>query len=264
MSQSASSSELDRPHRTSMEGMIWNAHHTLEMALDPNTVGIPQGYFQNCAGICILSVVEVGFVFSGSVGSGLLLGKSDTGEWSSPVACSLSSASVGLTLGKAQKDFIVFLSEQAAVDTFFSEQSLKLGGKSNLTLGHGREYVGTLDTQGGSPTVCVAFSEGAFVSVALGGALVKPRMDVNKGFYGAGAQDVADILRGKVGFPENRITLMPQLWQQLNQLSKGETREAQSSSSKAEVEEARVAANEAAELVHREQKNHVEELPAST
>ena len=215
---------------------------------------------------CFDSQVEVGFVFSGSVGSGVLMTHDqETGEWSSPVACSLSGASVGLTLGKAQKDFIVFLSNQSAVDTFFSEKSLQLSGKSNLTLGQGREYVGALDTKGGSTTVSVAFSEGALVSVALGGAMVKPRMDVNKGFYGGSQVEVADILQGKVDFPENRITLLPQLKQQLSQLSKGETKGSSTSESNSTVvEDARVAANEAAEAIHQEQKDDIKELQAST
>ena len=65
-----------RPDRTTMEGMIWNANHVLDQALSPDTAGIPRGMIKNCKGIILLSVVEAGFIFSGNVGTGVIIGKS--------------------------------------------------------------------------------------------------------------------------------------------------------------------------------------------
>ena len=59
---------------------IFAADHVLETALDPNTDGVPKDLFSKCVGICILSVVEAGFVFSGNVGSGILLKKKEDGS----------------------------------------------------------------------------------------------------------------------------------------------------------------------------------------
>jgi lipid-binding SYLF domain-containing protein len=56
--------------------MIWNANHVLDQALSPDTPGIPRGMIKNCKGIILLSVVEAGFIFSGNVGTGVIIGKS--------------------------------------------------------------------------------------------------------------------------------------------------------------------------------------------
>ena len=60
-------SSEERPDRTTMEGMIWNANHVLDIALDPNKPGIPHAIIKDCKGIILLSVVEAGFIFSGNV-----------------------------------------------------------------------------------------------------------------------------------------------------------------------------------------------------
>jgi lipid-binding SYLF domain-containing protein len=84
-----------RPDRTTMQGMIWNANHVLDQALDPATNGVPKALFEKCKGLILISVIEAGFIFSGNVGTGLLLAKKKDGAWSAPCA-------VGLTgIGKA-------------------------------------------------------------------------------------------------------------------------------------------------------------------
>ena len=72
------------------EGMVWNANHVLDRALDPKTNGVPRKLFENCVGLILISIVEAGFIFSGNVGTGLLLAKQADGKWSAP-------SSIGLT-----------------------------------------------------------------------------------------------------------------------------------------------------------------------
>jgi lipid-binding SYLF domain-containing protein len=51
----------------------FEANHVLQTALNPGIRGIPKGFLVNCAGICILSTVQAGFIFSGAVGSGIFM-----------------------------------------------------------------------------------------------------------------------------------------------------------------------------------------------
>jgi lipid-binding SYLF domain-containing protein len=71
--------------------MIWNANHVLDTALDPKSNGVPKGLFQQeLFGIVLISVVEAGFIFSGNVGTGILLARYDDGKWSPPCAVGLT------------------------------------------------------------------------------------------------------------------------------------------------------------------------------
>ena len=79
-----------RPDRTTMAGMIWNANHVLTTALDPKTNGVPHKLFkQELKGILLISTIEAGFIFSGNVGSGILMARRE-GSWSPPCAVGLA------------------------------------------------------------------------------------------------------------------------------------------------------------------------------
>jgi len=101
----------------------------LEQALKEQ--GMSQALFKSCVGVVILSVVQAGFVFSGSVGTGVLLRKMSTGEkWSAPVACGLTGVGWGLLVGGSVKDMLVFIFDEATLEKIgFDKMGLKLGGQ---------------------------------------------------------------------------------------------------------------------------------------
>ena len=73
-----------------MEGMIWNANHVLTAVLHPNTLAFPRSLFErDLKGVVLLTTVEAGFIFTGNVGSGILLAHRN-GKWSPPCAVGLS------------------------------------------------------------------------------------------------------------------------------------------------------------------------------
>lgn len=87
------------PARTTMEGMIWHANDILTKVVSDKTSGIPQHVVANCHGVAIVSVVEVGAIFSGSRGAGIIMAKDPAVpglKWSPPCACSLSGIGFGL------------------------------------------------------------------------------------------------------------------------------------------------------------------------
>ena len=105
-----------RPDRTTMEGMIWNANHLLDLVLDPKTPGVPRVLFRDCKGLVLLSVIEAGFIFSGSVGTGVILTQNDMGEWSAPSALGLTGVGFGVLAGAEVKDILILLVDDHAVN----------------------------------------------------------------------------------------------------------------------------------------------------
>ena len=78
----------------------------------------------------------MGFVFSGNVGTGILLKKLDDqgNKWSSPVACGLTGVGWGLLVGGSIKDTMMFIFDEATLQKIgFDKMGLKLGAQVRLT-----------------------------------------------------------------------------------------------------------------------------------
>eukprot|EP00539_Tryblionella_compressa_P016556 CAMPEP_0178850108 /NCGR_PEP_ID=MMETSP0746-20121128/20339_1 /TAXON_ID=913974 /ORGANISM="Nitzschia punctata, Strain CCMP561" /LENGTH=61 /DNA_ID=CAMNT_0020515437 /DNA_START=77 /DNA_END=259 /DNA_ORIENTATION=+ len=59
-----------------MAGMIYDANRCLKRALDPNTTGLHPGLFdRGLLGIGFYTVWEAGLIFSGNVGTGIVMAR---------------------------------------------------------------------------------------------------------------------------------------------------------------------------------------------
>lgn len=114
-----------------MEGLIRNAHRILDHAMRPGWKGIRSGCFRTCAGVCIISSVEAGYLVSGSVGAGILMRHNFDGSWSNPVAVSITTIGLGLAVGATLKDAVIFMADFETVETFF-KAGVRVGGSVSL------------------------------------------------------------------------------------------------------------------------------------
>jgi lipid-binding SYLF domain-containing protein len=174
----------------------------------------------------MLSVVEVGFVFSGSVGTGILLKKNDDGTWSKPCAMGLGGMGWGFLVGAAAKDIMVFIFDQNSLNGMLGEAGVRLGGQLNLTLGPmGRNYEGGIgiSTSGAVGTFSIAFSKGAFIGLSVEGAIISPRGGANDSFYGKVTTPSSIIMQNDVEMPESRPTLIQSVYASLTKLQEGQT-----------------------------------------
>jgi lipid-binding SYLF domain-containing protein len=224
------------------------ANHVLEQALAPGSNGVPKSLFsKDLKGIVLISVVEVGFIFSGNVGTGILMARdSGTNAWSPPCAVGLTGVGWGFLVGGSLKDLMIFMYNEETLGGVTGESGLKLGGQAELTLGpFGRSAQLHLDvsSRGAGATVAVAFSKGAFLGVSVEGSVVGPRHAVNETFYGM-ACNPDDILNKQfaVKIPEDKVTLIQDVYDKLKKLGAGETHEPD-----AMEEEKKAAAKEAAD-----------------
>lgn len=118
----------------------------------------------SCAGVVIMSSIQAGFMFSGSVGTGIFLKRHMDGKWSQPVACGMAGVGAGFQIGVAQKDVIIFLPDDDSVQTLFSK-GVTMGAHSDVTIGVGREFEGGVGASGSgmSTILSIAYTKGAFV-----------------------------------------------------------------------------------------------------
>lgn len=166
---------------------------------------IPKKYFEECHGIVMITVVEVGLLVSGSKGSGLLIGRitnddddNKSKSWSPPVAISYSGMGVGLVVGKETKAMIIFLMTEEALTTFSSSVHIQLGSQAAATVGDkNKEKDHTLHATGKGVMHTAAFthSKGAFVGVSLESAIIKLDTKRHHDLYGPNVP-VEEILHG--------------------------------------------------------------------
>lgn len=198
------------------------ANHVMTYALDPGIRGIPKGYFMSCAGVVVMSCLQAGFMFSGSVGTGIFMKRDMEGNWSNPVACGMAGVGVGFQIGATSKDVIIFLPDDESVQALFSK-GVKMSAQSDVTVGVGREFEGGVSASGSgvSSMISMAYTKGAFMGASMEGALISPRRGANEAFYGPGNGDPDAIIEGRVAFPIDKVTMFGELKDKLEKLSQG-------------------------------------------
>jgi len=183
---------------------------------------IPKELFEKCKGICLISIVEVGFIFSGNVGTGIILAKNEDGTFSKPVACGLTGVGWGLLVGGSVKETMIFIMDDASMGGMSSDKGLKMGGQAELTLGpwgrSGRFDLG-VGTKGASGTVSIAFSQGAFFGLNIHGAVLGTRDAVNESFYGKEVTAKQIMYGDEVSMPAGQETKIEEVYEKLKKLA---------------------------------------------
>jgi lipid-binding SYLF domain-containing protein len=202
-------------------------------------------------GVVLISVVEVGFIFSGNVGTGIMLRKKSDGTWSSPSACGMTGVGFGFTIGASLKDLIVFVMEEPTFEGMTANTGLKLGTQSEMTLGPlGRTYQfdANMSPKNFGPTVAVAFSKGAFLGMSAEGAVLGVRDKVNKTFYGRDITPKEILYDDSVKVPDGKVTLLDEVHAKLEKLANRVAEEDPEASDAEKCAAALAAAESAGEL----------------
>ncbi len=89
---------------------------------------------KNCKGIIILTVAEAGFIFSGNVGTGIIIAHDQVhGTWSPPSALGLGGVGFGLMAGAEVKDLVICVMDDGTLNTFAGEHQVKIGSQVRWT-----------------------------------------------------------------------------------------------------------------------------------
>ncbi|KIW76284.1 hypothetical protein Z517_11030 [Fonsecaea pedrosoi CBS 271.37] len=176
------------------------------------TVGVPQGkqrvmkkipasVIKNAVGLAIFTTMRTGWLFGGSGGAGILVGRHpETGEWSPPSGIQTQNLSFGFLAGVDIYDTVLVINTYEALGAF-TKWRTTLGTEVGVAAGP-VGIGGALDTEltkRQAPIWSYVKSRGLYAGVALEGNLVIERTDENARFYGEQIS-VTDILVGKVRY----------------------------------------------------------------
>ena len=86
---------------------------------------------KNCKSIILLSVVESGFIFSGNVGTGIIIAHKDDGTWSPPSALGLGGVGCGLVVGAEIEDIVICVMwwDNTTMEALAGDRQIKFGGQ---------------------------------------------------------------------------------------------------------------------------------------
>lgn len=124
---------LHKPYHSSMEKEITKSASIVNSFFD-STVSpdksIPGEFIQTCQGIAFLTVIKAGFIWSGKVGTGLVICRLEDGSWSPPSGIGTAGIGFGAEIGGEVVDFMIILGSDSAVRAFKKGTQLSVGGKS--------------------------------------------------------------------------------------------------------------------------------------
>lgn len=139
-------------------------------------------------------MLKAGFFIGGSGGSGTLLSRDmKTNVWSYPVFYSMGSVSFGLQFGGEASQIILMIMTDKGMDSMLTT-SFKLGADASVAAGP----VGIGAKAATADILAFARSKGAFMGVALEGAIIKPRDKWNAAYYKKQVSPADIIIRNSV------------------------------------------------------------------
>ncbi|MCZ6497152.1 MAG: lipid-binding SYLF domain-containing protein [Gammaproteobacteria bacterium] len=169
--------------RLASAGAVLNA-----FTVDPATA-IPSQLLQQAQGIAIIPrMIRVGFIFGGHRGKGIVVVRSDNGEWSNPSFITLTGGSFGAQIGAESADLILVFGNEISVRTI-SEGKFTVGSDASATAGPvGRNLAVTRDRTFASELYTYVRSRGLFAGATIQGAKLGVDHAANRNFYSPGGE----------------------------------------------------------------------------
>ncbi|KAF3936966.1 hypothetical protein ABW19_dt0208216 [Dactylella cylindrospora] len=187
---------INNPLPASLQSECRKASRVLASFIDPRQAFgpdkiIPPSVLANAKGLAVITVLKAGFLFSGRVGSGLVIARLPGGGWSAPSAIATAGAGFGGQIGAELTDFVMILNDAAAVKTFAQAGSITLGGNVSIAagpVGRNAEASGAASLKSVAGIFSYSKTKGLFAGVSLEGSVIIERRDANKKFYGGSAK----------------------------------------------------------------------------
>ena len=169
--------------RLASAGAVFNAFTS-----DPATA-IPASLLQQAQGIAIIpSVIRVGFIFGGRRGKGVVVVRTENGEWSNPSFVTFTGGSFGAQIGGESADVILVFGNQRSVRDI-GEGKFTVGGDASATAGPvGRNSTTTRDMTFTTELYTYVRSRGLFAGATVEGAKLGMDDDANRTFYSPGGE----------------------------------------------------------------------------
>jgi len=185
---------------TEQQQLVDKARLTVEaFATDPQQEDVRQWVSSSKGVFIVPQLLRGAFVFGGAGGGGILLIRDEkSGEWSQPVFYNIGAVSFGLQAGADTSELVVIVRTQKGLEEFY-RSDFKLGANVGVSVGP----LGSSAAMGGISADLVSFgrSKGAFMGMALDGAMIAVSDDSNATYYGKAVRPTDILVKKSVTNP---------------------------------------------------------------
>jgi lipid-binding SYLF domain-containing protein len=200
----------------------WLAEH-------PDPVGA-RSQLARAKGLLFVTCVKGAFVYSATLGHGLMIKRlddyvdasTDACEWSGPVAIALLGAGFGLQVGLHKSEQVWILTNSRHVNMFESHSQLRVGAEYALSfadLGITIKADGGINRKGISADSSISASMGIFAGLSAEGAVLLSNPLETHAFYHSSHAGLKKVLRGEMRVPEDRMPNFARLLDVLDSLA---------------------------------------------
>lgn len=165
-------------------------------ATDSNMYYLQQNLGKAEGVLIIPKLIKGAFIVGGSGGSGVLLAKDESNQWSYPAFYTMSSGSIGFQFGGQASEIVLMVMTPNGMDNLLSS-SFKLGTDASVAAGP----VGVGGQEKTADILAFYKSKGAFLGVSLEGVGIQVRADYNAAYYGSEIRPVDVLVNKKFSNP---------------------------------------------------------------
>ena len=141
-------------------------------------------YLRQAKGVLVIpALLKAGFIVGGEGGSGVLLAKGKSGQWSYPAFYTMGAASIGIQFGGQVSETMLIIMTSKGLNSIINNK-VTLGGELNAAVGpYGVGVEGATSTALGADIITYSVGKGAFLGGGLEGSVIEKRDSLNQGYY---------------------------------------------------------------------------------
>ncbi|KAJ3168294.1 hypothetical protein HDU88_001734 [Geranomyces variabilis] len=186
---------------------------------------IPPKVIANAKGIAVITIIKAGFLWSGRLGSGIVVAKLPDGRWSAPSAIAAGGAGFGAQIGAQLTDCVFILNNDAAVKAFSHGGNVTFGGSMAVAAGpKGRQAEAAGSVMNFAPIYSYSKSKGLFAGLSFEGSVIITRNDANRALYGGRKVTPKELLSGEIAPPVQADALYRVLDLKFGNMATGEAK----------------------------------------
>jgi lipid-binding SYLF domain-containing protein len=163
---------------------------------------IPPSLLRNARAIVVIpGVIKVGFVIGGRFGRGIMVVRTNKGQWSNPSFVTFTGGSIGWQIGAQSTDVILVFKSNKSVEGV-TKGKFTLGADAAIAAGPvGRQAEAATDVELKAEIYSYSRSRGLFAGISFEGAALQIDDDSNAAFYNKKGIDPGDIFKNKTPRP---------------------------------------------------------------
>ena len=140
------------------------------------------------------SIIKGGLIWGGQGGSGVLLARDITGDWSAPAFYTMGGISWGLQIGVQDSEVMLVVMTSKGMDAV-TKRGVKLGADASVAAASAGASAQAATTNILHDIYVYADTAGVFAGLSLEGAWVETRDDLNQAYYNRVSLEPSDIVR---------------------------------------------------------------------